>query len=255
MREISAQQAIEVSSSVLAVRQGRPDAALLHVSNAENLGMRGPFPLQSPSWARAEYAAYRGDSDGAAELLWTESQRLWNSGAKFAGALALLDSIEFAPSTQRLSYARTQLESVETPYLGAYYDYLAFLQKEDFSYTAHIAQNLQATMHTGLAIKSYQAAVEHFDSRGDENSASSFESAIAELKQKHPHVSTGYSENGLRPNLTKRELQIARLVAFGRSNQDIAKELTLSIRTIETYVHRIMKKTNSKNRMQVADHL
>ena len=52
--------------------------------------------------------------------------------------------------------------------------------------------------------------------------------------------------------LTRRELQVARLVAAGRSNKEIAAELVISRRTAEGHVERILTKLGFTSRAQVA---
>lgn len=49
-------------------------------------------------------------------------------------------------------------------------------------------------------------------------------------------------------NLTKRETQIMSLMEKGLLNKEIAKELNISKRTIETYVRKIYVKIGAKNR-------
>ena len=52
--------------------------------------------------------------------------------------------------------------------------------------------------------------------------------------------------------LTPRELQVARLVAGGRSNKEIAAELVISQRTAEGHVEHILTKLGFTSRAQVA---
>ena len=52
--------------------------------------------------------------------------------------------------------------------------------------------------------------------------------------------------------LTRREGQVAGLVAEGRSNQDIAETLVISRRTVESHVEHILAKLGLANRAQVA---
>lgn len=52
--------------------------------------------------------------------------------------------------------------------------------------------------------------------------------------------------------LTRRELEVARLVAHGHSNNRIAAELLISVRTVETHVQHIMDKLGFSARAQIA---
>jgi len=52
--------------------------------------------------------------------------------------------------------------------------------------------------------------------------------------------------------LTPREREVARLVAEGKSNREIAKVMTVGEKTIETYVTRILGKLNFESRVQIA---
>ncbi|MBB5857799.1 helix-turn-helix transcriptional regulator [Amycolatopsis umgeniensis] len=52
--------------------------------------------------------------------------------------------------------------------------------------------------------------------------------------------------------LTKREREIAVLVGEGLSNRDIAAELVISARTVETHVRHLMTKLGAGNRTQIA---
>ncbi|MFC9552115.1 ATP-binding protein [Rhodococcus sp. NPDC056960] len=52
--------------------------------------------------------------------------------------------------------------------------------------------------------------------------------------------------------LTRREQEIARLVATGKTNREIADELVISPRTVDTHVQRILTKLDFTSRSQVA---
>lgn len=56
---------------------------------------------------------------------------------------------------------------------------------------------------------------------------------------------------GLSP-LSRREQEVARMVANGRSNPDIANALYLSRKTIERHVSNIMAKLGVRNRTELA---
>jgi DNA-binding CsgD family transcriptional regulator len=52
--------------------------------------------------------------------------------------------------------------------------------------------------------------------------------------------------------ISEREIEVARLVAEGLSNKEIARRLHLSVRTIETHVRHVLTKTGLVNRTQLA---
>lgn len=57
-----------------------------------------------------------------------------------------------------------------------------------------------------------------------------------------------------RPELSRREAEILKLIADGNMNKDIAKILGLSVKTIEAHRDRIYKKSGIENAVQ-ATHL
>ncbi|MER6958769.1 LuxR C-terminal-related transcriptional regulator [Streptomyces sp. NPDC000618] len=65
------------------------------------------------------------------------------------------------------------------------------------------------------------------------------------------HQQHSLPEQGLEP-LTRREQQVAGLVAEGRSNKEIGETLFLSVRTVEGHVQRILGKRGYSSRTQIA---
>jgi pimeloyl-ACP methyl ester carboxylesterase/DNA-binding CsgD family transcriptional regulator len=54
--------------------------------------------------------------------------------------------------------------------------------------------------------------------------------------------------------LTPREIEVLRLIAEGRSNQQIAEELVISLNTVTNHVKNILSKTASANRTEAANY-
>ncbi|WP_404343712.1 response regulator transcription factor [Pseudoalteromonas mariniglutinosa] len=54
-------------------------------------------------------------------------------------------------------------------------------------------------------------------------------------------------------NLTKREKSVIYLLAQGASNNDIAERLNISDHTVKTHLYSAFKKTNSRNRIELAN--
>ncbi|WP_460338177.1 ATP-binding protein [Actinoallomurus acanthiterrae] len=80
------------------------------------------------------------------------------------------------------------------------------------------------------------------------------EQAIARARDEEPTASktAGRAETGVAAALTRREREIAELVARGFSNKDIASALVIAPRTAEGHVGRIMNKMGFTSRTQVA---
>jgi DNA-binding NarL/FixJ family response regulator len=62
----------------------------------------------------------------------------------------------------------------------------------------------------------------------------------------------GRAAAGARSPLSERELDIARSVARGRTNQEIAAELFISLSTVKTHITRIQAKLGVRNRVEIA---
>ncbi|MFG1820670.1 response regulator transcription factor [Kribbella sp. NPDC049174] len=63
---------------------------------------------------------------------------------------------------------------------------------------------------------------------------------------------------GLHPTtstLTATERRVAELVAAGRSNQEAAAELFMSVKTVEANLTRIYRKLSVRSRTELANHL
>jgi DNA-binding CsgD family transcriptional regulator len=52
--------------------------------------------------------------------------------------------------------------------------------------------------------------------------------------------------------MTKRELEILRLIAVGRTNREVAQELFLSPRTVDSHVRSILRKLDCRSRVEAA---
>jgi len=52
--------------------------------------------------------------------------------------------------------------------------------------------------------------------------------------------------------LTAREREVAVLITQGKSNREIAEAMTIGVKTVETYVTRILNKLGFDSRVQIA---
>ncbi|MBK7497849.1 MAG: response regulator transcription factor [Ignavibacteriales bacterium] len=52
--------------------------------------------------------------------------------------------------------------------------------------------------------------------------------------------------------MTKREMEIVKLIADGSTNKEIAQELSLSAYTVKSHVHNILEKLSLHTRVHIA---
>ena len=78
--------------------------------------------------------------------------------------------------------------------------------------------------------------------------------SIVEEVNRLRHATTNRSRDDQRAvnSLTKREIEVLYLVAEGKSNEEIASELYLSVSTVKKQVASIMQKFGATNRVQIA---
>ncbi|WP_415852469.1 response regulator transcription factor [Streptomyces albus] len=62
----------------------------------------------------------------------------------------------------------------------------------------------------------------------------------------------GGGPGGLPEPLTQRELEVTRLVARGRTNEELAAELYVSLSTVKTHLGNVQRKLAARNRVEIA---
>ena len=75
---------------------------------------------------------------------------------------------------------------------------------------------------------------------------------VIELALSEPMFESTHSEKEKFGGLTAREREVAALIAQGKSNREIANEMTVGIKTVETYVTRILNKLGFDSRVHIA---
>ncbi|KRK68477.1 LuxR family DNA-binding response regulator [Loigolactobacillus coryniformis subsp. torquens DSM 20004 = KCTC 3535] len=73
-----------------------------------------------------------------------------------------------------------------------------------------------------------------------------------EVTTKMMHRLTQRPEPNLYEDLTKRETEVLKLIAQGKSNQEIADELFITLKTVKTHVSNILSKLQVEDRTQAA---
>ncbi len=72
------------------------------------------------------------------------------------------------------------------------------------------------------------------------------------MKELHKMIQRGADNSFVRKTLTRRECEVLALIADGATNQQIADQLTISIKTVKTHVSNILDKLHLESRYQAA---
>ncbi len=240
-------------AAVIASRRG--DAATAERLAVQVKDMRdrpGPLPGQAGVWAEAQLLAFQGHHRRAADLVWDVAEQLWSRGARFSAALGFLASVEISDDEARLRTAVERATAVGGGLLLSHAGFLDARAAQDPDALVASYDALRAAGRPGLAITALRLASEFYVSRGEPRRAAAVEAraeAFAEAMAPRWLDTVRFVSTAV--PLTDRELEVARLVAQGLSNPEVADNLVLSVRTVESHMNRIMRKLKVSSRQAV----
>jgi DNA-binding NarL/FixJ family response regulator len=103
------------------------------------------------------------------------------------------------------------------------------------------------------AVAQLEQAVAAFDAHGAVRYQLEAERELGRLgRRPHRRTRPGKADGSAVDSLTERELQIARLVVDRKTNPEIAAELFLSLKTVETHLRNTFRKLDVASRVEVA---
>lgn len=106
------------------------------------------------------------------------------------------------------------------------------------------------TVDESTAIISPKATARLLRSMRSGNTGGAASAASVGVDKQHRSSDNSASDNTATEPLTPRETEILQLMARGLSNQEISQELFVSMPTVKTHVTHILRKTNSRDRVQ-----
>ncbi|MDK4239796.1 response regulator transcription factor [Corynebacterium propinquum] len=106
------------------------------------------------------------------------------------------------------------------------------------------------TVDESTAIISPKATARLLRSMRSGNAGGAGGAASVGVDKQHRSSDNSASDNATTEPLTPRETEILQLMARGLSNQEISQELFVSMPTVKTHVTHILRKTNSRDRVQ-----
>ncbi|PKQ34869.1 MAG: hypothetical protein CVT61_08830 [Actinobacteria bacterium HGW-Actinobacteria-11] len=245
-------------SAVINIRRGKVSAGERFAAEIEKLEYPdGPLPGQSRAWPRAQLLAFEGDLTRAGEVLWSSGTDLWNRNARYAGVTELLSSLELVPAVERLADVRQKLRDLpDARSLAAYADFVAAGVAGDPAAMLASVDVLEDRGLAGLALSACKLAATAFAKAADPER----EAAARAREERLRTDLAGRQIDTARfaataTALTEREKEVGRLAAEGLTNPEIAIRLVLSVRTVESHIHRLLRKLDLQGRQGLSNHL
>lgn len=244
--------------AVIAIRRGRVGIGERLASEAAAIDSPdGPLPAQARSWSRAQLLAFEGELRSAGDVLWDSGLRLWDRNARFAGITEMLSSLELAPDRERLTEALSRLaELPDALSLAAHAQFVSALVSNDPRAMLGAVDALEARGLTGVALSACKLAAAEFAKTGNDDDAAAARRREGEIRGAHEGRQIDTARFAATATaLTEREKEIGRLAAEGLSNPEIASRLVLSVRTVESHIHRILRKLDVSGRHMLSRNL
>ena len=254
---VHTQLALLSIATVVAVRRGQPQLGERYFAEVEALDLiDGPLPPQSRAWPAAQLTAFNGQTQRAAAELQAEGDRLWTRGARFTGALGGLTSLEISGDPALLATVEARIAELDCEYLRPHLRYLEARQRGDAQALVEATEALVDTGRPGLALRALEQAGDLLRAADDEVATEEVERTRQDLLEEvgaERMDSTRFLAVAI--TLSDRELEIGQLVAAGLANKEIAARLVLSVRTVESHMRRIIRKTGLSNRAALAEYV
>lgn len=224
----------------------RTSASYRELAAAASTGPGLVGPLTTP-WNDTTPGA--GDVDDA----WERAAVALASGHLVAGVV-LAGAVVFAdPDPDRIATVREAAAHLTGGLVGAVLRVLDAQADPDPAASVRVGDVLLREGQVWLACRAVAHAVRVLRADGDPHAATALLDAVgAEL------VARGLDPGRLLPSLhaaaalTAREHEVARLVGDGLSNPEIAERLTISVKTVENHLNRVLHKLGVADRADVA---
>jgi DNA-binding CsgD family transcriptional regulator len=213
----------------------------------------GDLELRGRAWLRA----MRGDIDGAVDDLLAHADEAERRGRTASRVRFLLDiaRLDRAPvAWQRLSDAPAEVDGELLPRLV---DAIRGFATRDVALLAATADALAEAGYLAYAAECAAGAWTSARDRGDEARA------VAQLGRRaqelrdgiDAHATPALTQPAPEITLSRREREIAQLVAEGRTSREVADELIIGVRTVESHLARVYAKLGVRSRTELVDAL
>jgi len=186
----------------------------------------------------ADIARMEGDTKHAMEILTRSLSQFIQSGAKWDIGTILKTLAILEIEKNNLKRAAILYGAIHT-----LQDDLSMISTTNLE--NELYEKMQTNIQENLSNTDFNQLVE-------KGRAMSLEQVIEFVSNTSDESAPAQAEKDRLGGLTSREYEAARLIAEGKSNREVAEAMTVSVKTVESYVTRIMRKLRLDSRVQIA---
>jgi DNA-binding CsgD family transcriptional regulator len=239
--------AILCEGGLLARRRGDDETAAVMAAQRRRIGLEFAGMLPMTNWPEAQKAVNGGEDSVASAMLWKSGLHQWERGGRIGAVLDMFGALHLEHSEERLREITRYVSALRCRLFATELDHVVAVAGGEESAVLDTVPDL---VEAGLPGQAYGALKTIQKLRGGESPAelkNDLQQMATDLELS-PSLSDVMNFRHSAPRLSKREIEIAQLAAHGLSNQQIAQRCTLSTRTVENHIHRILRKTGLDRR-------
>ena len=240
-------------AATAAVRRGDVASAERYAREVAKLCPNGPYRDEALVWSRVHMLSFQGRPDDAANLAWEASGTLWNRGARFLSVLLSLLALEIVPNEERTTATIDRCRQIDDDFVAPHLRFIVARDARDPELLVEAVPALLSTGRKGIAVVALEVAEEIWIARGDADrarAAATHRRTLLDRFGREGAYTARFRATELK--LTEREAEVALLVGEGLSNPEIATRLVLSVRTVESHLHRMMRKAGVNSRQELS---
>jgi len=206
---------------------------------------------------RAWLQALEGDVDGAVAALASLAEGAIAAGRVAPWLRAVVDVARLDRPTAAAALLRAHDVEVDGPFLQAMRDAVDRLAARDPDGLADVAERLAACGFRVIAAEAAAGAwVVAREDGHDARTVAQLGRRAQELRDAiEVYATPALSVDAPEVSLSRREREIALLVAEGRTSREVADELIIGVRTVESHLARVYAKLGVRSRSELAEAL
>jgi DNA-binding CsgD family transcriptional regulator len=210
----------------------------------------GPDPYESAAWVRSAALRASGRAAEASTYLLEQARVARTRGWNLTAAVLALHAVDIHPNARAESVARQSTHDVQSPLLDMYIQALVAYARQDVAHMVATYRDPRARM---AAVMSYRLALVTSRATTSAALAETLRLDLAEFRRRRPDAVFVAERVTTGPPLTPREREVVLAVAAGRTSADVAREQFVSVRTVESHLHRAMRKLGATRRTELRD--